>query len=119
MMGYEENLIEGEVVNSAEPTKTPKLSQPKGNPKKDLMALLVGNGLSKEEVAGFVLETYGELDDIEKVKEIISPEKRNELIEKIKAFLNPKLPPKEEQHTQPDLFDGGPKEEDEEIPEIF
>lgn len=106
MMGYEENVIEGEVVNTAEPTRTPRALPKKTSPKSDLMKLLLGNGITTEEAGSFVEKTFGDLSDLKKVEKIISPENRDTLIEQIKAFLNPTLPPKEEQSTQPDLFAG-------------
>ena len=96
MMEYDEGVIEGTVVNTGEPTQLPSPS----NPKKDLMAFLLGNGITKEEVGEFVLTTFGELDDLDKVKDIVSPEKRDDLIEKIKAFLLSK--------AEKDVFEGIP-----------
>lgn len=110
----ESNLLDAEIMPKSieEAPKDPKTTKPeklpkKSNPKADLMAFLLGNGITKEEVGEFVLTTFGELDDLDKVKDIISPEKREGLIEKIKLFLSKK--------TEKNVFEGilpvGPEEQ--------
>jgi len=118
MMGYDENVIEGEVVNTAAPTRAPRALPKKSNPKSDLMKLLLANGITTEEAGKFVEQTFGDLSDLKKVEDIINPEKRDTLMNQIKAFLNPTLPPKEEKPTQSAIFEGIPPldEDDEKNP---
>lgn len=91
------------------PKASPELPAPqkdkKSNPKSDLMKLLLGNGITAAEAGKFVEQTFGDLSDPKRVEEIISNENRDNLMEQIKAFLNP-IPPKGEQPAQPDLFEG-------------
>ncbi|AHJ13091.1 recombinase RecT [Sulfurospirillum multivorans] len=99
------------------PTKPEKTSK-KTSPKSDLMKLLLGNGITTEEAGRFVEKTFGDLSDLKKVEDIISPDNRETLMNQIKAFLNPTLPPKEEKPTQTALFEGIPPldEDDEKNP---
>lgn len=85
-------ILPKSVEESPNIPKAVKAEKPskKTNPKSDLMKLLLGNGITTEEAGKFVGQTFGDLSDLKKVEEIISPENRDALMNQIKAFLSTK-----------------------------
>lgn len=101
-IAVDNHYIEASIEETSPHIPQEKLPEPvkKQNPKSDLMKLLLGNGITAEEAGKFIEQTFGQLDDLDKVKDIISPAKRDDLIEKIKKFLSTK--------AEKDVFEGIP-----------
>ena len=88
-IAVDNHYIEASIEETHKPVDAKPLLPKKSNPKADLMALLLDNGITKDEAGEFVQKTYGDLKDLKKVEQIVSIENRDTLMEQIKAFLTP------------------------------